>query len=199
MSRYIGPKYKLIKSLGFLPALGPRESLCNKPKKIRLNRIKRDSEYKKRLKEKQKIRYNYGVSETQLSKLVTTFCNFNSKTQNILLSALEMRLDNIIFRFGFTLTIAQARQLINHGKIYVNFKRLTIPSYFCKKFDIIFLDITCSQKKQIQNIMLKKQNFSLSNLIYLFTPFYCQILNLIESFQIKLKINERLIIEFYSR
>nr|YP_010117090.1 ribosomal protein S4 [Pteridomonas danica]QPM99311.1 ribosomal protein S4 [Pteridomonas danica] len=198
MVRYYGPKYKIVKSLGFLPALGPTKRIV-KHKTKKLTQLKRISEYKKRLLEKQKIRFNYGLSEVQLSKIVNNLYNVRTfKSQN-LLTKLEMRLDNIIFSFGFTRTIAHARQLINHGKVYLNFKRLTIASYFCKISDIIFLNLTDSQKKQIQKIIFKKLFFLPLNLRYLAKPFSGQIIKVIQPSKLNLVINERLVIEFYSR
>ena len=95
------------------------------------------SEYAIRLQEKQKLRFNYGISEIQLLRYVYLARKVKGSTGQVLLQLLEMRLDNTIFRLGMASTIPAARQLVNHGHICINGSRVSIPSFQCKPGDII--------------------------------------------------------------
>lgn len=132
MSRYTGPRVKLLRALGVdLPGL-TRKSLEKRPhppgqhgpKKLNA----RKSEYGAQLIEKQKLRYNYGVNETQLRRIVLEARRHRGATGEKLIELLERRLDNLVFRAGFAATIPAARQLIRHGHIDLNGCRATIPS-----------------------------------------------------------------------
>ena len=107
------------------------------------------SQYAIRLQEKQKLRFNYGLTESQLIKYVQIARKSKGATGEILLQLLEMRLDNVIFRLGITPTIASARQLISHGHIIVNGQKVNIPSYQCQIKDII----SVSSKKNSRNLI----------------------------------------------
>nr|BCL05888.1 ribosomal protein S4 [Pteridomonas sp. YPF1301] len=179
MSRYRGPKNRIINKLGDLPGL---KSLNKVTKKKRNN--KKITEYCTRLNEKQKLRFNYGVSEKQLYNYV--------KKRTILttfITALEMRLDSIVYNFGFAKSILSARQLVNHGKIRVNLIKINIPSFQCKKGDIIALNFI----KQQQNIT---PNTYLQNFIKI-TKFVGKIKENIN--KTPFSINEQLIIAFYAK
>jgi small subunit ribosomal protein S4 len=95
------------------------------------------SDYKRQLIEKQKMRFSYGVSEKQLSRYVRE--SFEKGHQPIaeLIGRLESRLDNIVFRLGFAKTRRCARQLVSHGHIYINGRRLNIPSHTVKVGDVV--------------------------------------------------------------
>merc|ERR1711972_593360 len=101
----------------------------------RAKQKKKSTEYGQRLKEKQKIRFNYGITERQLVNYVKTSKRVEGKTGHILLQFLEMRLDNIVYRLGLAPTIFSARQLVNHRHICVNGERVSIPSYQCRPGD----------------------------------------------------------------
>ena len=94
-------------------------------------------DYLIRLKVKQRLRYNYGLTERQLVSYVRKAKKIKESTGQVLLQYIEMRLDNIVFRLNMAPTIVSARQMINHGHILVNNKRLNIPSYICKPKDVI--------------------------------------------------------------
>ena len=96
-----------------------------------------ESDYLIRLKVKQRLRYNYGLTERQLIKYVKKAKKSKESTGQVLLQLLEMRLDNIVFRLGMSPTIMAARQLVNHGHICVNTKKVDIASYNCKPKDVI--------------------------------------------------------------
>jgi len=144
MARYRGPRLRIIRRLGELPGLTQKTCERNFPpgqhgpkKKLTGNQKSKESQYAIRLKEKQKLRFNYGISERQLISYVREARRRSGSTGEILLQLLEMRLDNIVFRLGFAPTIASARQLISHGHIAINGIRTNIPSYLCKINDTI--------------------------------------------------------------
>ena len=141
MSRYRGPKLKISRRLGVLPGLTTKKSRkTNRPGKAggsSADTGKKLTEYGVRLEEKQKLKFNYGLTENQLYRYVKEARRRQGVTGLILLQLLEMRLDTICFTLGFAKSIAQARQLVNHGHITVNKKVVDIPSFQCRLNDVI--------------------------------------------------------------
>jgi small subunit ribosomal protein S4 len=141
MSRYRGPKLKISRRLGPLPGLTTKKSnKINRPGKdgnINADTGKKLTEYGVRLEEKQKLKFNYGLTENQLYRYVKEARRRQGVTGLILLQLLEMRLDTLCFSLGFAKSIAQARQLVNHGHITVNKKVVSIPSFQCRLNDVI--------------------------------------------------------------
>ena len=178
MARYLGPRFKVLRRLGKLPGLGQLKNTQDKarPKKI--------SQYGKRLQEKQKVRYNYGLGEAQLINAVR-----KARKGSNLLQTLEMRLDCILFRAGIASTIPGARQLVNHGHILVNEKIVDIPSYQTKINDVISLG--ANKVDNISHNLPSHLRFQTNSTL------------IIKSFanrnQINLDVEELLIIEYYSR
>ncbi len=132
MSRYTGPRRKIMRALGIdLPGLS-RLTIGDNPNPPgqhgyqKANRKK--SEFGQQLMEKQKLRFNYGVSETQLRRVVEEAKRGKGATGNRIIELLERRLDNLVFRAGFAPTIPAARQMVSHGHIQFNGRRVTIPS-----------------------------------------------------------------------
>jgi small subunit ribosomal protein S4 len=204
MSRYIGPKIRIIRRLGELPGLtkkttarkyGPGQHGPSKlTKKITL------SDYSLRLQEKQKLRYNYGISETQLYKYFKEAQRLKGLTGTLILQLLEMRLENIVYRLGFASTIASARQFVTHSHVNVNGKSVNIPSFQCKPNDLI------SIKSRLNSKLLAKKN--LENSINSILPTHLEldkenltgkVKGLIKREEVNLVVNELLIVEFYSR
>lgn len=141
MSRYTGPRRKVIRALGVeLPGL-TRHVLegRNYPPGQHGERsnARRKSSFGEQLIEKQKLRFNYGLGESQLRKLMLEARRAKEPTGDKLVELLERRLDNVVFRAGFAPTTAAARQLVSHGHIQVNGKRVTIPSYRVRVGDIV--------------------------------------------------------------
>merc|ERR1712127_463461 len=104
------------------------------------------TEYGIRLEEKQKLKFNYGLTEGQLFRYIKEARRRKGVTGLILLQLLEMRLDTICFTLGFATTIVGARQLVNHGHITVNGEVLNIPSFQCRVNDIVGVKIKTSSK-----------------------------------------------------
>lgn len=132
MSRYRGPRLRIMRALGVnLPGLS-RRTIERKPyppgQHKGVKRTKR-STFGKQLLEKQKLRFNYAVSETQLKRVVYIALKQRGNPGDNLLSLLERRLDNAVFRAGFAPTVLAARQLVGHGHVKVNGKRVNIASF----------------------------------------------------------------------
>ena len=142
MARYTGPRLKKMRSLGVnLPGLS-RKTMDRRPYgpgqhgNVGHRKV---TEYGRRLQEKQKLRFNYGISERQLRRLVSEAKGSRVATGQKLLELLERRLDNVVFRAGFAPTIPAARQLINHGHITVNGRRVDIAAFRVKAGNVIGL------------------------------------------------------------
>lgn len=95
------------------------------------------SEYGTEMREKQKVRYSYGLTDRALRKIFTEASGMSGKTSEALVQLLERRLDNVVFRAGFAVSRSVARHLVSHGHILVNGKRVTIPSYRVKTGEVI--------------------------------------------------------------
>ena len=98
---------------------------------------RRTSEYRRLLEEKQKVRFNYGITESQLRRYLARAQRMPGKTGENLLSLVERRLDNVVFRLGFTPTIPAARQLVSHGHVRVNGRRVDRASYLVASGDVV--------------------------------------------------------------
>nr|ARQ82178.1 ribosomal protein S4 [Avrainvillea mazei] len=198
MSTYRGPRVRISRRLGFLPGLTQKISKrIGLPGKSGIVKIKK-SQYGIRLNEKQKLRYHYGLTEKTLVKYMKTARQSKFSTGLTLLKLLEMRLDNILYRFGFIKTISFARQLINHGHVLVNNKIINIPSYECQINDEISFK---TKSLKIINKLLekKKNNIPPSFLTFDNKSLTGKICNPIQRTEIGIQINELLIIEYYSR
>ena len=132
MSRFTGPRLKVMRALGVdLPGLSrkSKEARPNPPGQHGARAIRRKkSDFGVQLIEKQKLRFNYGLTERQLRRLMVDARKGKEPTGDTLLQLLERRLDNVVFRAGFAPTIVAARQLVTHGHLQLNGKRATIPS-----------------------------------------------------------------------
>ncbi len=204
MSRYRGPKLRITRRLGNLPGLTQKKTKkLNKPGqhgKILGEGKKKTTEYGIRLEEKQKLKFNYGLTESQLYHYIKEARRRKGVTGLILLQLLEMRLDTICFSLGYAPTIAAARQLINHGHIVINDKVIDIPSFQCQPSDIIGIKPKSPAKKIIEN-NLKTINFtsSPSHLTFDKEKLEGLVKNYCVRSEILLDLNELLVVEYYSR
>ena len=203
MSRYRGPKLRISRRLGFLPGLTTKKSKkLNRPGKDgnSLETSKKLSEYAIRLEEKQKLKYNYGLTESQLFRYVKEARRRRGVTGLILLQLLEMRLDTLCFTLGFAKTIRQARQLVNHGHITINGKVLNIPSFQCRLNDIISVrDKNVSKNLINSNLKNNQRNEIPYNLKFDLNKLEATILDYCDRNNILLPLDELLVIEYYSR
>lgn len=150
MSRYTGPVYRQSRRLGY-SILGNGKELAKRqtvPGQHGNDRAKKKTEYGIQMAEKQKIRFTYGVSEKQFQRLFKIAkADKHIATGLKFLQILESRLDNLVFRMGFASTRRQARQLVNHGHVTVNGKKVDIPSYLVSVNDVVsFKDSSKSLK-----------------------------------------------------
>ena len=173
MSRYLGPRLRVIRRIGKLRGFtrkkpfrrvfagkGPLQGKVIPPGQHGLTKLFKtrpydscESDYLIRLKVKQRLRFNYGLTERQLVNYVKKAKKIKEATGQVLLQLLEMRLDNIVFRLNMAPTIAAARQLISHGHIRVNNKKVNIASYMCKPKDVISVSMKQKSLKLVnQNL-----------------------------------------------
>ena len=199
MSRYRGPRLKKIRRLGALPGLTRKTPKSGSNLKKKFNSGKKE-QYRIRLQEKQKLRFHYGLTERQLLRYVHIAGKAKRSTGQVLLQLLEMRLDNILFRLGMASTIPGARQLVNHRHILVNGRIVDIPSYRCKPRDIITVRDEQKSRALIQNYLDSSPREELPNHLTLHPFQYEGFVNqIIDSKWVGLKINELLVVEYYSR
>nr|YP_009462512.1 ribosomal protein S4 [Boehmeria spicata]AUV64905.1 ribosomal protein S4 [Boehmeria spicata] len=199
MSRYRGPRFKKIRRLGALPGLTTKKPIAENALRNQLRPGKK-SQYHIRLEEKQKLRFHYGLTEQQLLKYVHIAGKAKGSTGQVLLQLLEMRLDNILFRLGMASTMPQARQLVNHRHILVNGGIVDIPSYRCKPRDIITVKDEQKSKSLVQNYLDSSSREELPKHLSLHPFQYKGSVNqILDSKWVGLKINELLVVEYYSR
>lgn len=203
MSRYTGPRFRIARRLGGaeLPGLFvPRELRRTYPPGQHgpTQRIKL-SDYAIRLREKQKLRAHYGVSEKQVRRYMVAAKAAKGNTGTNLLVSLESRLDNVIFRLGFTRTIRAARQMVGHGHILVNGTRVDIPSYYCRVNDIITLSDKSKMKERVTAELNGPTALALPSYIERFDADLKGVIRSIpEASDCPLVINESLVVELYA-
>ncbi|WP_267384137.1 30S ribosomal protein S4 [Cyanobacterium sp. uoEpiScrs1] len=200
MSRYRGPRLRVVRRLGELPGLSRKNPRRAYPPGQHGQGRRKRSEYAIRLEEKQKLRFNYGVTEGQLVRYVKKARRATGSTGQKLLELLEMRLDNTVFRLGMAGTIPGARQLVSHGHLTVNGQVVNIPSYQCRPGEVI------SVRNQERSRRLVEANMEYPGLANL--PSHLdfdkntltgKVNGIIEREWIALQINELLVVEYYSR
>tara|TARA_B100000214_G_scaffold79316_1_gene53587 strand:+ start:252 stop:875 length:624 start_codon:yes stop_codon:yes gene_type:complete len=158
MARYLGPKCKLSRRQGTDLGLKSRaraiETKCQlekPPGQHGENRGRRMSDYALQLREKQKLRYTYGVLEKQFRNYYKEAARQKGATGENLLKLLERRLDNVVYRMGFGCTRSEARQLVSHKAILVNGKTMNIPSYLVHADDIVAIREKSQNQVRIQD------------------------------------------------
>ena len=200
MARYTGPNNKQARRVSF-SILENGKDIAKRPYgpgQHGKDRKRKPSNYSIQLTEKQKVRFMYGISEKQFKKLVNDSAKMKGVHGENLLILLESRLDNLVYRIGFATTRRGARQLVNHGHITVNGKKVDIPSYRVKPGDIIAIKENSKDHKGIEIALankIKRPDFINYNegkkvATYVRYP---------ERSELNADINESLIVEFYSR
>lgn len=202
MARYTGPKHKLCKAEGAaicgLATCPVIRRNAGPPGQHGQKGRRKLSEYGVQLREKQKVKRIYGVLERQFEKYFNVASRQKTATGNALLNILETRLDNVVYRLNLAKTRYQARQLVSHGHIKINGKNVTIPSYNVKIGDIVALSEKASNFDFIKKLQEETKEIQL--------PVWLErkatvgkIKSLPKREDIDAEINERLIVEFYSR
>jgi len=200
MSRYRGPRLRIVRRLGELPGLTRKSARrAYAPGQHGQNRKKR-SEYAIRLEEKQKMRLNYGLTEKQMLRYVRKARRVSGSTGQVLLQFLEMRLDNTVFRMGMAPTIPAARQLVNHGHVTVNGRVVNIASYQCRPGEEVAVRNREASKKLVEaNLQYPGLANLPSHLEFDKTKLVGKVNSVIEREWVALQVNELLVVEYYSR
>lgn len=158
------------------------------------------SNYGLQLKEKQKAKWMYGVLERQFRRYFKIASKSKGVTGKVLLQLLERRLDNVIFRLGLGVSRSQSRQIVRHNFVYVNSKRVNIPSYLVKQGDIIQVKAKeKAMKKLRENLELSRDRTVSSWLEFNPQELKAKVLRLPEKEDIQQPIQEQLIVELYSK
>ncbi|MDP8233954.1 MAG: 30S ribosomal protein S4 [Candidatus Saelkia tenebricola] len=160
----------------------------------------RHSDYGVRLKEKQKVRRIYGVSERQMKKYYHYAAKTKGVTGELLLQFLERRLDNVTFRLNFALSRAQAREIVNHGHVYVNKRRVNIPSFLVKPGDEISIKEREASKSLVKDNQKLSEDITVPGWLELSKgKLEAKVLDVPQRENIAIPIQEQFIVEFYSR
>ncbi len=162
MARYTGPKHKLARREGVNILDKQSASLLrrlNIPPGVHGRKGKRrSSEYGQQLREKQKAKVIYGVMEKQFKRLVTALEKQEGDTGELMIAYLETRLDNMIYRLNFAKTRFMARQLVSHGHVFVNGKKVTVPSYQVQPDDSIEISEKIQKNPDIIKLLTENEN-----------------------------------------
>ncbi|WP_009632865.1 30S ribosomal protein S4 [Synechocystis sp. PCC 7509] len=200
MSRYRGPRLRIIRRLGDLPGLTRKSARRAYPPGQHGQNRKKRSEYAVRLEEKQKLRMNYGLTEKQMLRYVRRARRVTGSTGQVLLQLLEMRLDNTVFRLGMAPTIPAARQLVNHGHVTVNGRVVDIASYQCRPGETVGVkDRDASRKLVEANLQYPGLANLPSHLEFDKNKMVGKVNSLVEREWVALQVNELLVVEYYSR
>jgi small subunit ribosomal protein S4 len=198
MSNYRGPRLRIVRRLGDLPAFTrkiPKRYV--RPGQHGVNRSK-PTQFAYRLAEKQKLRFYFGISEKQTIRYVKSAQKKKRSTGSFLIQSIEIRLDNIIYRLGWAPTLPAARQIVNHGHILVDQKRLTIPSFLSSKGQTV----TVNPAKRIHSLVEKAFRDRVVNLpshLALNTNRISAIVHREpDRRELHFDLNELLVLEFYS-
>ena len=200
MARYTKSSYRISRRLGF-STLETGEELARKPYAPGAHgskKAKKLSNYGVQLQEKQKVRFMYGLNEKQFKKTFEDAGKMKGVHGENLFKLLESRLDNLVYRIGFATTRRGARQLVNHGHITVNGKKVDIPSYRCVPGDVITLkdsDKELAIVKSSLEALSKRVEF----ITYDEAKMTATFVRYPERSELNGEINESLIVEYYNR
>lgn len=207
MARYIGPKFRLDRREGTNLLLKGKRSVGGKhpidkkgaipPGQHGARRARKLSGYGVQLREKQKAKRMYGLLEKQFRSYYTKAMRTGEKGEG-LLRLLERRLDNVVYRLGLAVSRAQARQLVTHGHVLVDNKKMTIPSYFVKEGQVVTIKLKSQAMPGIQEGMELAQGIKMPQWLER-KALVGKILRMPVREDMPLEINENLIVEFYSR
>ena len=200
MARYTGPMYRKSRRFGF-SVLETGKELAKKstiPGQHGTSRGKKLSNYGTQLQEKQKVRFMYGLTEKQFRKTFNEAGKLKGVHGEDFLKLLESRLDNLVYRIGFSTTRRGARQLVNHGHITVNGKKVNIPSYRCKPGDVIAVKDNAKEMTIIKS-SLESINNRVEFITYDENKMAGTYVRYPERSELNADINESLIVEFYNR
>ncbi len=197
MAKMMGPRFKQSRRLGLNVCGHPKA--MNRATKFTSRADRKLTEYGKQLLEKQRLRSYYGVMEGQFIKYVEDAMKSSELTGSALVKGLETRLDNLTYRMGFASSIRQARQMVVHGHILLDGKKVNIPSHKVNPTSSLTL------KEKSRNIDLFKENFQnnfLNSYPYIEKDeenFSASLTRIPERHEVPIEIDDQLIVEFYSK
>lgn len=197
MARNMQPIVKRCKTLGIEPSvMGYDKSTNRNPKQSR----KKQSEYGIQLNEKQKVKFIYGVLEKQFRKYYVMASKKSGITGQNLLQILESRLDNVVFRLGLANTRKEARQIVNHGHILVNGKKVDIPSYLVKPGDVVAVREKSKSSARMKEIVEANEKRIIPKWLSMDkNKLEGRVLQLSDREDIDYDVEEHLIVELYSK
>ena len=200
MSRYTGPSYKKARRVGFSIGETGIEIARRPYGAVQHGHARKGklSDYGSQLKEKQKVRFMYGVNERQFKKTFNEAAKLKGIHGTNFLRLLESRLDNLVYRIGFASTRRGARQLVNHAHVTVNGKKVNIPSYRVKPGEVISLKEDDKNLKVVQE-SLAKVTKRVEFITYDENKMEATYVRLPERNELNADINEALIVEFYNK
>jgi small subunit ribosomal protein S4 len=200
MAKYIGSKHKLARREGINILEKSSNSLMrrlNTPPGVHgKKRKRRPSEFGVQLREKQKAKAMYGLLERQFKNMVDKVTAQKGDTEELLLSLLERRLDNVVYRLGLSKSRFMARQIVVHGHVKVNDKKMTIPSYTVNEGDVITLGQSILKNPDILKLLEEKTE--IPSFLEKKGPIG-KLKHMPKSDEIKPPFSTRQIIEYYSR
>lgn len=202
MARYTGPKHRLCRAEGVALCGSPKCPVIRKnagpPGQHSQKGRRKLSGYGIQLREKQKVKRMYGVLERQFSKYFKMASAKKDATGDVLLQILETRLDNVIYRLGLAASRPQARQLVSHGHVFVNGQKVTIPSYNVKIGDVVTLAPKTVNLPFIKKLLEDKKEEKMPSWLSKKAA-VGKVESLPKREDLGADINERLIVEYYSR
>ena len=200
MSRYTGPAFKKSRRVGFSTLENGKDIARRpyRPGQHGQSRRAKVSEYETQLKEKQKVRFIYGLTEKQFKKTFNEAAKLKGVHGENLLKLLESRLDNIVYRIGFASTRRGARQLVNHGHILVDGKKVNIPSYRLRPGQVVSMKEADKDLKVVKESLEKVFN-RVEFINYDNSKMTGTLMRLPERNELNSEINEALIVEYYNK
>ena len=200
MSRYTGPAYKKSRRVSFSTLENGKDlaKRSYRPGQHGQDRKAKPSNYAEQLNEKQKVKFTYGMTEKQFHQLFNKAGKMEGIHGENFLKLLESRLDNIVYRMGLSNTRRGARQVVNHGHILVNNKKVNIPSYIVKPGDVISVKESSKDHKSIKN-SLDSINNTVAYVSFDKNKLEGNYVRYPERSELSAEINEALIVEYYSR
>ena len=199
MAKNMQPIAKRCRALGLSPAvMGYSKKTSNRNPGGKMRRKK--SEYSMQLTEKQKVKFIYGILEKQFRAYYEKAEKAEGKTGEELLSIVERRLDNVVFRLGLAATRREARQLVNHAHFTVNGKKVNIPSYRVKAGDVVAIAEKSMSNEKFKAVLEANASRPALNWLSLDkAKGQVTVVNLPERSEIDLQVEEHLIVELYSK
>ena len=192
------PVLKRCRQLGLDPVVLGYSS--SKTSKRQPKRRRKESEYGMQLREKQKAKFIYGVLEKQFRGYYKRAKSMQGVTGDNLMQILESRIDNVVFRLGFARTRKEARQIVTHGHIMVNGRRVDVPSYRVKAGDVVSVAPKSKELLVIKSALVSNARFEVPAWLEVdIEKLQGNVLALPQRDQIDLDINEQLIVELYSK